>query len=413
MHRIIISNSRLKTWLGCVLGTFIVFLSVGCDRIEAETGLMVVERQWENVELGDKAKPVYGPTFCVDVPINGPKALTDSVMAFLNKEIYNCCELILDSDGQGSTGRRLEFEDVLTGNADSLVLHYVEAYRPYFEEESCSTCMFSLLLLAQTESFVTYGLEYYPCGACRGSGVRSFTFAKRDGHRIKDIMSNRDLSRFLADAPYYQDMVEECRPALAHGESLEAAGMDLALLGNVLNITFSGVADHYRSMAVDYRAVLPYLSEEAKQLLSGTTVCDLKQWYMGCRIGSVETADGQSVYILERSPHTPGSLMPEDVDCLYQSEVLAYTRQDGAYKPIRAFDVDGKHSCSYRFDLPHPNGSWDVPYNENVFAFNQEKGELYVPYPDGFYQCLMHLYQFDGHHFIYTGRDVDFVAYSR
>ena len=95
MKQIIISISHLKTFWECVLSAFIVFLLGSCDNIEKATGLLVVERQWENVELDDKTKSVYGPTFCVDVPINGPKALTDSVMAFLNKEVYNCCELRL------------------------------------------------------------------------------------------------------------------------------------------------------------------------------------------------------------------------------------------------------------------------------------------------------------------------------
>lgn len=389
----------------------IALLFEGCGNTDGESGLLVVERQWEDVELDDKTKSVYGPTFCVDVPINGPKALTDSVMEFLNKEIYNCCELMLDSNDQESNNRKLAFKDVLTDDADSFVWHYVEAYKPYFEEELCNTYMFTLLLIAQTESFVTYGLEFYHCGASCGSELKSFTFDKKDGHRIKNIMGIQEMFRFLTDDPYYKDMVEECRPAVTQEKDLEFADMDFALLGNVLNITFNDVVNHYRSVAVNYNDVLPYLSEEARQLLSKKTVCDLKQWYMGCRIGSVETTNGQSVYILERSPHTPGSLMPEDADCLYQSEVNAYTREDGEYRPIKVFDVDGKYVNSIKFNLPHPNGSWGVPYNENVFAFNQEKKELYVPYPGGFYQCLMHLYQFDGNHFVYTGKDVDFAAY--
>ena len=413
MKQIIISISHLKTFWGCVLSAFIVFLLGSCDNIEKATGLLVVERQWENVELDDKTKSVYGPTFCVDVPINGPKALTDSVMAFLNKEVYNCCELILDSNDRRSNSRKLAFKDVLTDDADSLVLHYVEAYKPYFEEELCNTYMFTLMLIAQTESFVTYGLEFYHCGASCGSELKSFTFDKKDGHRIENIISNRDLFRFLTDDPYYKDMVEECRPAVTQEKDLEFADMDFALLGNMLNITFNGVVNHYRSLAVNYNVILPYLSEEARQLLSDKTVCDIEQWYIGCRKGSVKTTNGQSVYLIERSPHTPGSLTPEDVDWLYRSEVSAYIRQDGVYKPIKVFDVDGKYVSSIKFDLPHPNGSWGVPYNENVFAFNQEKKELYVPYPDGFYQCLMHLFQFDGHHFVYTGRDVDFVTYSK
>lgn len=412
MKQIIISISHLKTCGGYVLSAFIVFLLGSCDNIEEAPGLLAVERQWEDVKLDDKTKSVYGPTFCVDVPINGPKALTDSVMAFLNKEIYNCCELILGSNNRESNSRILAFKDVLTDNADSLVLHYVEAYKPYFKEELCNTYMFTLMLIAQTESFVTYGLEFYLCGASCGSELKSFTFDKRDGHRIENIISNRDLFRFLTDDPYYKDMVEECRPAVTQEKDLEFADMDFALLGNVLNITFNGVVNHYKSLAVNYNVILPYLSEEARQLLSKKTVCDIEQWYLGCRTGSVKTANGQSVYLIERSPHTPGSLMPEDVDWLYRSEICAYIRQDGEYKPIKVFDVDGKYVSSIKFDLPHPSGSRGVPYNENVFAFNQEKKELYVPYPGGFYQCLMHLYQFDGHHFIYAGRDVDFVTYS-
>ena len=412
MKQNIISISRLKTLGGCVLSTFIVFLLESCGNIDMDPRLLVVERQWEVIELDDRTMSVYGPTFCVDVPINGPKALTDSVMAFLNKEIYNCCELILDSNDRRSNSRKLAFKDVLTDNADSLVLHYVEAYKPYFKEELCNTYMFTLMLIAQTESFITYGLEFYHCGASCGSELRSFTFDKRDGHRIENIMSNRNLFRFLTDAPYYKDMVEEYCPAVTQEKDLEFADMDFALLGNMLNITFNGVVNHYRSLAVNYNVILPYLSEEARQLQSNKSVCDIEQWYIGCRIGSVKTFNGQSVYIIERSPHTPGNLMPEDVDWLYRSEASAYIRQDGEYKPIKVFDVDGKYVSSIKFDLPHPNGSRGVPYNESVFAFNQEKKELYVPYPGGFYQCLMHLYQFDGNHFVYTGRDVDFVTYS-
>ena len=53
---------------------------------------LVIVEQTDSVHGGHEGNSDCWASFNVDVPVNGPQVLVDSVMALVNKEVYNMCE---------------------------------------------------------------------------------------------------------------------------------------------------------------------------------------------------------------------------------------------------------------------------------------------------------------------------------
>ncbi len=402
-------GKKIKAVMAYVLSVIIGLIMESCGVIANRAHLLVVERQWEEVEWDDSNKTVRGPVFCVDVPLEGPKVLKDSVIAFLNDELYHCCEYVLETYDSGLDNWRLPFNMVRTDNATHIVEHYVETYKPFFEVEIDNYYVFSLLLLAQTDMFVTYGLEFYHCGISCGSELMCYTFDKKDGHRVRNIISNHDLFLFLTDKSEYMDKMKNSRPRVDKEEYLAFGDMDFALLDNGIRMTFNGIVNHYKTVAIDYDDIMPYLSEEVQKLVKGSKTLfanNWKVWYFGCRVGVALTEDNQTIYLVERSPHTPGWLIPEYADGLHDAEIMAFTQENNKYEPACVFEVEGSLVSSVRFVIP--DAAWRNPHESGgYFDYDQVCNILYVPYLSGYYEASMHVYRFDGRHFVYTGKDVD------
>ena len=73
-------GKKIKAVMAYVLSVIIGLIMESCGVIANRAHLLVVERQWEEVEWDDSNKTVRGPVFCVDVPLEGPKVLKDSVI---------------------------------------------------------------------------------------------------------------------------------------------------------------------------------------------------------------------------------------------------------------------------------------------------------------------------------------------
>lgn len=386
------------------------FLLSACDKNDEVSSLMIVEKQRVEVVFADTNRSNYQPQFYVDVPVNGPKVLVDSVMAFLNEQLYQSCEEMIAV--YGDEKHRLAFDEVKTNNADKLLKTYVEKYQTYFEKELENFFTVSLSVIAQTDSYVTYGVEFYHCGGSCGSELKCYTFNKRDGHCIGEILSKEQFLKFLNEYPGYKKEVEEYSPPV--DDSIAYDVRDVALIKDSLLYVINGVVNHYSFLKIGYEDVMPYLSDEAQKLVKvqgDEKSCLWEEWYVGYQLGTVCTDDNDTIYLMERCSQvlsdydfSPSSELKNDV------LLKVYKKEEGNYVPVDLLSKDGKAWPYISFDIP--NYAWSNPNLDNgYFAYDEDTKELYAPYWADSLTAKMHVYQFNGRRFVYNGKSVE--SYSK
>lgn len=239
--------------IGCVA------MVLGCQsRNQVRSADLIVEEQTDSVAAGYSS---YQVTFTVDAPVDGPEALVDSVMLFLNKQLYEVCEGCAHfEDGVVTFSEK----EVFTDDGERLLGRYMEKYRPIIEDSLWGVYGLTLKMETQTEKYVTYGVEHFHCGASCGSEKYYYTFDKRDGHLIKEIISHDNLVRFFKDYPKYSvvdDFMWEFTPEYDFDHT------DMGLLGDHFSLVISECINHYFSIDVPYAPISPYLSPEAQALV--------------------------------------------------------------------------------------------------------------------------------------------------
>lgn len=232
-----------------------------CFHTSAEAfPLLVVEEQHMEITPDDYRDSICKVQFTIDVPVNGPKILVDSVLVFLNKELYHAFEIGLNQDDHKV---RFDSEKKVTNNTRHLLSYYWEIYEPMLKKLD-NIFYFILKLETQTESYVTYGLEYVHCGASCGSEKYYYSFDKRDGHQLKEIISHKNLSRFFEDYPEYankEDYLWKYSPETNYDNSC------YGLLEDHFSLVIIGWYNHYFSVDVPYSQIFSYLSPEAQILV--------------------------------------------------------------------------------------------------------------------------------------------------
>ena len=92
----------------------------GNNKLETSQDLVVAEQSdtiWNRAGEFD-----YYASFTVDVPVDGPQALVDSVIALLNTELYSMCETTVHYDGKVS----FKEKEVYTDDSKNLLNHYIK-----------------------------------------------------------------------------------------------------------------------------------------------------------------------------------------------------------------------------------------------------------------------------------------------
>ena len=233
----------------------------GCQRAKVERSAdLVVMEQTDSVFGCDEENNDSRAFFDIDVPINGPQNLVDSLMALINREVYDCCESCAHYDNMVTYSP----EEVFTDDASQLLSHYMEKYRPLLSDSLSGMVHFAMKMEVQTASYVTYGLEYYHCGGSCGSEKYYFTFDKRDGHQLKEIISHQNLVRFFEDYPEYaahEGYLWQFSPESDYDNSC------FGLPEDHFSFVINGWYNHYFSVDVPYSQIFSYLSPEAQALV--------------------------------------------------------------------------------------------------------------------------------------------------
>ena len=339
----------------------------------------------------------YDMYVAIDIPVNAPKAITDSITVFMNEELYS-----LFDNGED---RHLSYEKVFSTNLTNLAEHYCDAYRPFYDEDEPYITEYvhwlELNMVAQTETYVTYEVL---CGFM-GEGLEELrswtTFVKKDGLRLKEVISSENMLRFYEDYPEFMDFDIWCDVQHDLTEGFSFSLDNTGLLNDSLAFQYFWNMGIYEDYKYPLKYLKPYLSEEAQALVSDNGITDAKNTFdeIGDVLGTVKTAKGKNVYLAAR-----------------YDAVMAYTKTNTEYVSIDVFDVNDGYQ---RFiNTLNCSGWYNSNPNFKFYAFNESDNTLYVPviktivnnggkesesFNDRYY-----VYRFDGKHFVNTGEDGGF-----
>ena len=252
-YRLFIAASFIAALFGCQSGNQII--SPDLEVVEQ------IDTVYRNDILYDRA------VFMVDVPVKGPKLLMDSVIAFVNKQLYDACEGCVHIDERISSYKQ---EEVFTDDAEHILRHYMNKYKTLIEDSIWKVYGCELKMEAQTKKFVTFGVEHFHCGASCGVEKYYYTFDKSDGHHVKDIISRDNLDRFFKGYPEYTTIGADAwsgTPAWKYYSDSGFGESAYGLLGDYFSLVIEGVGNHYLPVGYPYSQIFSYLSSEAQDLI--------------------------------------------------------------------------------------------------------------------------------------------------
>lgn len=258
------NKAKASLWL---LLTGVTILTLTCCRTSRETfsGTLVVEKQVCVLKSFMHLPEMFCDLYvAIDNPVDGPKYLTDSITVFFNESLYEFFD--------NGEDRHLPYSSVYTSDLKHIAEHYREAYRPYFlpdstmEHEFNMDCL-ELKLVAQTDTYVTYEVNWIFFGEGEEVAADWVTFAKSDGHRLNSVISNEDMLRFYRENPKYRDenVWSHIQYQLSQGNEVWM-GSPTGLLGDSVAHQFQYTTGIYEDLKYPMEAIRPYLSNEAQEM---------------------------------------------------------------------------------------------------------------------------------------------------
>ncbi len=247
--------SMVAAWGGCQSGNQV-----------SSKDLVVVEYT-DTVRGNNENNQNDWAEFTVDVPVNGPKALVDSIMAFINDHLYEACESNAHFDEKNVTFSK---EEMFTDDGKRLFGHYMEKYKPLIQDSLWRSFGQTMKMEAQTDKYVTYGLELFFCGLGCSSQKYYYTFDKSDGHQIKEILSHDNLVRFFEDYPEYNTVGADPWAGASgwkFSPEYEFPTSNCALLDDHFSLVIHGYDNHYLIFDFPYGQIFSYLSPETQSLV--------------------------------------------------------------------------------------------------------------------------------------------------
>ena len=161
-------------------------------------------------------------------------------------------------------------EKMFTYDGERLFSRYMEKYKPLLQDSLWRVFGLTMSMEAQTDKYVTYGLEFFCCGAGCSSQKQYYTFDKIDGHQIKEIISHDNLIRFFADYPEYATIRADAWSGTPEWKFSPEQGFDnssYGLLDDRFFLIIEGCGNHYLLTNVPYSQIFSYLSSEAQSLV--------------------------------------------------------------------------------------------------------------------------------------------------
>ena len=203
--------------------------------------------------------PLY---ISIDLPVKGPQQLMDSLTVFLNQTLYHYFD--------NGDDRHLPYETVYSKDVNQLAEHYWDTYKRFFlndstdEHEFESDCL-SVILCAQTDSYVTYEVDRLFFGEGDEVSKEWVTFLLSDGQRLKEIISNKDMLRFYEEHPELRshDLWEQI---LSHDEGTDFVG-EVGLLNDSVAQQYVYAPGIFEDVRYPLDIIAPYLTKNVRKLI--------------------------------------------------------------------------------------------------------------------------------------------------
>ena len=247
-----------------IIASMIIGLQ-SCENMKKERSKDLVVVEQSDSVINQKSGQA---TFIVDVPVDGPEALVDSVKALINKELYSACEKCVNFEEEV---RIFKLKEVFTDDSERLLSSYMKKYRTLIEDSMWRTYYgFMMKLEAQTPKYVTIGMEHSHCGASCGSEKYYYTFDKSDGHLVKDVISRDNLECFFKDYPEYNAIAADHwsgYPGWKYSSEDVFENTSFALLDDHFSLVIADVGNHYLLADFPYSQIFSYLSPEVQALI--------------------------------------------------------------------------------------------------------------------------------------------------
>lgn len=228
--------------------------------------LKVERQQWTLQHMvGSIPSEDFDIGITIDVPVSGTSILIDSVMHLLNEALYAFLE-----------HRETPYyspEEVYCSDGKHLLQHYRKAYTPFLVDTCEFRCCFPdfdylrVTMVEQTDSFVTCEVSSYFIGEGDCNYLKWVTFDKRDGHRLRKVINDKDIPKLLklTDETDY-DVWYDVEYNLLDGYEI-AWRCDFGLTADTLRCQYFLAPGIVETFTLDMKSARPYLTEEAKRLL--------------------------------------------------------------------------------------------------------------------------------------------------
>ena len=195
----------------------------------------------------------------VDLLADGPMPLADSIGRFVTMELYN----MFDMGGDFFMVEdvlHIPFEEVCKWDGENIVTDFINHYRPLYEKYATGAGAKSLTLklVSQAETFFTYYEEINYCAGSCNHEYKYYTFRKKDGLLLEEMMSDVNLKKFVKKYPRYENDGDYYVPFIG----LSDQGL---LYGAYVETGASRGENHVDT--IPYKVVRPFLSEEAQELV--------------------------------------------------------------------------------------------------------------------------------------------------
>ena len=393
-----IKDMKKKVLFIMFASTVIGLQGCGSTKIEPTKDLVVVE-QIDSVYGGREENNYCWASFNVDVPVNGPQVLVDSIMALVNREVYKMCEHCIEFVDCPDEYVAYSEKEMFTNDGKRLLDHYLDKYKPLIEDSLWNTFGLELKMEAQTEKYVTYGLEFFHCGGSCGSEKCFYTFDKRDGHQVRNIISHENLAQFFEDYPEYTSIDDDPWFGRAGWQfnPEDDRKYDYGLLDDHFSLAIQGCGNHFLLLSFPFGQIFSYLSLETQALVERHEEnLPMLPAYLSHRnpevnlevdtvnyalIGCVSVAGGEirdtllhydpALEIYPKQVYTIGIplylLTYSFGHLLYQDEVMTCTLDENSHlQPVSLFSVEGQKdsvvTCMW-YDQPL-EASGGFPFDE-------------------------------------------------
>ena len=450
-------------WVLLVVGV-IIGASISCSSgKQTGTSDLEVTNQVDTVWGGHEENNHCCVSFNVDVPVNGPQVLVDSIMVLVNREVYKMCEYCAEFNDLPGDNAAYSLEEVFTADGKRLLSRYMDKYKSLIEDSLWNTFSLELKMESQTGKYVTYGVEHFYCGANCSSEKHFYTFDKSDGHRLKEIVDHENLVRFFRDYPEYASIDDDPwfgRAGWQFSPEDDANKYDYGLLDDHFSLAIQGCGSHYLLLSFPYGQIFSYLSPEVQALVKRTEENEpMLPAYLShgnpevsievdtvnyALIGCVNTEGGEvrdtllhyepaleiypkQVFSVDASLGSPLYLLTYSFGhLLYCDEAMTciYT-DDHHLQPVSLFSVDGQRdsvvTCMWYDQLVEASDGFPFDeFDENRFGLHYDwlTKQIYYPILESHdadsefdntscsrYTGRFEVLQFNGKEFVYAGTD--------